>query len=779
MKLTYKDVYEGVKSFNCGVFLTDLFLAENPDFEVTLELRMYNPENEDESYVIGETYTFEAPEVVIDLPTATVTPIENDDLTFALNFTADEATDAQLAYYGDWYADYVLKVNEDVTFNADGTADGWLSGQYDAYNPDSWVNVPFEDVTLKAGESIKIMEYATTIIPAWKDMKLTYKDVYEGVKSFNCGVFLTDEFLAANPDFEVTLELRMYNPENEDESYVIGETYEFVPRPTATVTEITNENLTFALNFKADEVTDKQFEYYKKWYADYVLTVNKDIVLDANGTGNGYLSGQYDKWSANWVDVPYNKVVTLAANEPLKIMEYAAELMGQPGLKVTYKDVYEGVKDFDCGMFLDPAFIAANPDLVVTLELRMYNNENEAESYTIGETYIFTVPKYVAEFNGEYFTTLQAAFNAVAEAEVEDVATITLYADTEEAVVVADGILAKLVTGGKSTGTIELDADVLLTADAELTVTGEGLVAGKDSEGTKFGYTTMPLGLTMVQGAQVRVGDGVNEKGEVNGTDSGLRFITKVNTSDTLVSTDENAEMGIVITAQGSEATAKIPTATWQDDDKTWFTSALKNLAVGNFYRKFTATPYVVVDGIEFVNNDKTNMVTRSIYQVAAGLLVKGNPEGDAGYEDEDALKEGEKLYKVLNAYVNQTGIRLVAVDGALKANTNLTTSGAYGLGADELHFAVTNASYDVQNNVYKVTIEALGNAEIYTEGFLLNYIRINNNNSKVKEKVTVKAVDSKTVELTFNAEGLLDRFESDNTTPDIGGEGFDPETQN
>ncbi|MBQ6795953.1 MAG: hypothetical protein IJO83_07400, partial [Clostridia bacterium] len=295
--------------------------------------------------------------------------------------------------------------------------------------------------------------------------------------------------------------------------------------------------------------------------------------------------------------------------------------------------------------------------------------------------------------------------------------------------------------------------------------------------GTKFGYTTMPLGLTMVQGAQVRVGDGVNEKGEVNGTDSGLRFITKVNTSDTLVSTDENAEMGIVITAQGSEATAKIPTATWQDDDKTWFTSALKNLAVGNFYRKFTATPYVVVDGIEFVNNDKTNMVTRSIYQVAAGLLVKGNPEGDAGYEDEDALKEGEKLYKVLNAYVNQTGIRLVAVDGALKANTNLTTSGAYGLGADELHFAVTNASYDVQNNVYKVTIEALGNAEIYTEGFLLNYIRINNNNSKVKDKVTFEVVDKKTVNLTFNAEGLLDRFEeNDNKTPDNNDDGHDQE---
>ena len=69
------------------------------------------------------------------LPTASVTEISKDDLTFAMNFKADAVTDEQLAYYGNWFADFELTINKDVTLNADGTADGWLSGQYDEWSP--------------------------------------------------------------------------------------------------------------------------------------------------------------------------------------------------------------------------------------------------------------------------------------------------------------------------------------------------------------------------------------------------------------------------------------------------------------------------------------------------------------------------------------------------------------------------------------------------------------------------------------------------------------------
>ncbi|MBQ8764906.1 MAG: hypothetical protein IJZ12_03175, partial [Clostridia bacterium] len=196
-------------------------VAENEAVGAAYNASNNTEENSGSLVIDGET-VWPIPE----LPTATVTEFEKEDLTFALNFRADDASEAQLAYYGDWYADYVLTVNKDVTFNANGGADGYLSGQYEDWS-ENWVNVPFEDVTLKAGESIKIMEYAATLM-GQPGLKYTYGEVYEIVKDFNCGVFFDEEFLTANPDLEVTLELRMYNPdESKNESYVIGETYTF------------------------------------------------------------------------------------------------------------------------------------------------------------------------------------------------------------------------------------------------------------------------------------------------------------------------------------------------------------------------------------------------------------------------------------------------------------------------------------------------------------------------------------------------------------------------
>ena len=165
--------------------------------------------------------------------------------------------------------------------------------------------------------------------------------------------------------------------------------------PTATVSDLEKDGLTFAMNFKADAVTEEQLEYYGNWYADFVLTVNKDVTFDANGGADGYLAGQYDGqwkdvWNGEWVNVPFKSAVSLKANEPVKIMAFAAEQMNQPGLKYTYKEVYEVVQNFNCGVFFEEAYLLANPDLVVTLELRVYNNQNASENYKIGDTYVFT-----------------------------------------------------------------------------------------------------------------------------------------------------------------------------------------------------------------------------------------------------------------------------------------------------------------------------------------------------------------------------------------------------
>ena len=303
---------------------------------------------------------------------------------------------------------------------------------------DFWVTVPFGDyapVTLEAGETLKIMEFAAEMTNQ-SGLKLTYADVYTSVKDFDCGVYFTPEFLAANPDLEVTLELKMYNPADETESYVIGETYEFSAAPelpTATVTETENDDLTFSMNFKVDEAALSQQAYYGKWYADFELTVNKTVVFNNDGSADGWLAGQYDAWSENWVTVPFGNYapVTLEAGETLRIMEFAAELMGEPGLKYTFQEVYDYVKDFDCGVYFDTEFLMANPDLEVTLELKMYNPTDETESYVIGETYTF-INNFVAQNTAteKLYTTVNDAMLDCAAGE-----TVVLLKDVTETIV--------------------------------------------------------------------------------------------------------------------------------------------------------------------------------------------------------------------------------------------------------------------------------------------------------------------------------------------------------
>ena len=198
--------------------------------------------------------------------------------------------------------------------------------------------------------------------------------------------------------------------------------------PTATVYEIQNDDLTFAMNFVANGVTEEQLAYYGNWYADFELTINKEVVLDANGTGDGYLSGQYDEWSENWVNVPFDKPVTLEANKALKIMAFAAEMMDEPGLKYTYQEVFEVVKDFKCGVYFTPEFLEANPDLEVTLELRMYNPADETESYCIGQSYAFQ-NSFVARntATGKLYDTVAKAILAAQAGE-----TVALIRDVEE-----------------------------------------------------------------------------------------------------------------------------------------------------------------------------------------------------------------------------------------------------------------------------------------------------------------------------------------------------------
>ena len=208
------------------------------------------------------------------LPTASVLPLTTDeethakdckvDLTFARNFTAEYATPEQMEYYGNWFADFILTSNKDMTVGTADGSNGYLAGMYQFYSED-WLKVPsiespvnMGNVDIKADEPLPVMTYAITafghgIIP-------TYEFVYTWVETFLCGMYLSEDFLKENPDIVITLDLRMINPEdlpagdideidmNEvvEKSYLIGDSCQFALEWTLACTDEGGAALTYS-----------------------------------------------------------------------------------------------------------------------------------------------------------------------------------------------------------------------------------------------------------------------------------------------------------------------------------------------------------------------------------------------------------------------------------------------------------------------------------------------------------------------------------------------------
>lgn len=235
------------------------------------------------------------------------------------------------------------------------------------------------------------------------------------------------------------------------------------------------------------------------------------------------------------------------------------------------------------------------------------------------------------------------------------------------------------------------------------------------------------LGVKLYEGAQVRLGrDAVTDK-KIASADSGIRFIAEVNRTDTLAGMD-GAEIGIAVTADGSDNIIHIPAERYQVNESV-FSAAIVNISEENFNRMFIASPYVKIDE-QYYYGAK---VSRSIYQVAAGLLK--NNDGRSEY-----------MYEVLNAYVNQTGIRLSFSDtGASDAFIAAQMTG-------DPFFTVENVEYNLGK--YTVTLKSVGNADIYD--YWNEKIRVNNNNTTASTFIKDTVLNEDTLTFTFDLEKYL-----------------------
>jgi len=252
------------------------------------------------------------------------------------------------------------------------------------------------------------------------------------------------------------------------------------------------------------------------------------------------------------------------------------------------------------------------------------------------------------------------------------------------------------------------------------------------------------LGVKIVDGANVRIAEGTGDDGKIEEKlgGSGLRFQASVTYDDTLAG-QTAAVPGILIYPADvaiSDADLKAGTyagnnvvyvdaSKWQAESSV-FTVALTNLAESNYNRTFVAKPYVKLDGTYYTD---AQSVERSIYQVAAGLLT-GETEVTSGLD-------------VLNAYVNQVGIRLTASKDE-SGNATFTVSNVY---TGEEFFTVDTAEVTAdENGAYTIKLTASGQAQFKT--FWKEYVRINNNNSEVQKMLDDGEItsDGKTITIKF-----------------------------
>ena len=142
--------------------------------------------------------------------------------------------------------------------------------------------------------------------------------------------------------------------------------------------------LATAYNFKA---LDKADDYdsivingidYGKWHADFAVSFDKKIEKDSMG-----LYGQYDSWSDQGIGFK-----TPMDYDPADPDSKPIRLLGTAGISMTYAEICNIVKNFQCGAF---NLSDKNIGTTMTVELRLYKTEGS----TVGGAYDGETGEYI------------------------------------------------------------------------------------------------------------------------------------------------------------------------------------------------------------------------------------------------------------------------------------------------------------------------------------------------------------------------------------------------
>ena len=418
--LKYKDICTSVKDFTAAIHIDQAILDANPDMTVTLNLKMTNPDDKSEVLTIGDPLVYNFADK--NLPQAEVTKLDAMTLTaeeheyqiwgggnnlsagtedmpldVVVNFKAlESAEDVLTSPYKNYITDFYLSVDglEGDSIIAD---DCYLAGNYGAFG---WIVIPTDGVELKEGEEYPIVTQY--------DATLNYKDICTSVKDFTAAIHINKEIIKNNPDIKVKLTLKMTNPEDKTDVLTVGEplvyTFEDFRLPKAEVTKLDAMTLTaeehkyrvwgggsnlsygtddmpldVVVNFKAlESAEDVLTSPYKNYITDFYLSVD-GLEGDSITANDCYLAGDYGNFG--WIVIPTDGVVLEEGVEYPIVTQYDATL--------NYKDICTSVKDFTAAIHINKEIVNANPNMTVTLTLKMTNPNNKSDVLTIGEPLVY------------------------------------------------------------------------------------------------------------------------------------------------------------------------------------------------------------------------------------------------------------------------------------------------------------------------------------------------------------------------------------------------------
>jgi hypothetical protein len=143
--------------------------------------------------------------------------IKGEDLQYTLSFNAAEIDEDIIEMYDDYYVDYYISSNKTLDSNSEFAKDCHIGGQLPTWTS-QWFYIENQDATLYANEP-------TPVVYGAFGVQLGVRDIWESVETFNCGLSMSNEYLVQNPDFEFTLELRLVNRNDMNDTILVGNSY--------------------------------------------------------------------------------------------------------------------------------------------------------------------------------------------------------------------------------------------------------------------------------------------------------------------------------------------------------------------------------------------------------------------------------------------------------------------------------------------------------------------------------------------------------------------------